>query len=52
MKVRATIGQTSWQTGLWPQAKEGVYLLVIKAPVRHKEGIHEGDTVRGKIVLL
>lgn len=52
VKVRATIGQTSWQTGLWPQAKEGVYLLVIKAPVRHKEGIHEGDTVRGKIVLL
>ncbi|TXH02395.1 MAG: DUF1905 domain-containing protein, partial [Candidatus Moraniibacteriota bacterium] len=52
VKVRATIGNTSWQTGLWPQAKEGVYLLVIKAPVRHKEDIREGDTVRGVITLL
>lgn len=52
VKVRATIGETSWQTGLWPQAKEGVYLLVIKADVRRKEDIREGDTVKGTITLL
>lgn len=52
VKVRATIGKTSWQTGLWPQAKDQVYLLVIKAPVRTKEGIREGDTVKGNIILL
>lgn len=52
VKVRATVGRTSWQTGLWPQAKEGVYLLVIKQAVRAKEGIREGDTVRGSIELL
>ena len=52
VKVRATIGKTSWQTGLWPQAKEGVYLLVIKASVRTKEGIRERDKVRARVELL
>ncbi len=52
VKVRATIGKTSWQTGLWPQAKEKVYLLVIKAEVRQKEGVREGDHVRGSIELV
>lgn len=52
VKVRATIGKTSWQTGLWPKAKEKVYLLVIKADVRKKEEICEGDTVRVSLNLL
>ncbi len=52
VKVASTIGETSWQTGLWPQAKEGVYLLVIKQAVRAKEDIREGDSVRGRIELL
>lgn len=52
VKVKATIGETSWQTGLWPQAKEGVYLLVIKQAVRAKEDIREGDTVHGSLEIL
>lgn len=52
VKVQVTIGKTSWQTGLWPQAKDKVYLLVIKASVRIKERIAEKDTVRGVLTLL
>lgn len=52
VKVKATIGKTSWQTGLWPQAKEKRYLLVLKKEVRKKEGIVEGSTVRGTIIIL
>lgn len=52
VKVRATIGKTSWQTGLWPQKQDGVYLLVIKAEVRRREDIRVSNTVRGTIVLL
>lgn len=45
VRVKATIGKTSWQTTLFP-TKDGPYLLAIKADVRHKEDIHEGDTAR------
>jgi len=44
VKVKATIGKTSWNTSLFP-TKDGPYLLAIKADVRHKENIDEGDLV-------
>ena len=47
--ITATIGKTSWDTGLWPQKESGLYLLSIKASVREKEAIFEGDTVRGSV---
>ena len=49
--VEVTIGKTTWRTGIWPQKDEGVYLLVIKAPVRKKEGIFAGDTVRAFLTI-
>ncbi len=42
--VKATLGKTSWKTTLFP-TKEGPYLISIKADVRTKEGIREGDKV-------
>lgn len=45
VKVRAAIGKTSWNTTLFP-TKDGPYLIAIKADVRHKEGIAEGDSVK------
>jgi hypothetical protein len=50
IKVRAVIGKTSWTTTLFPQ-KNGPYLLAIKADVRKKENIEEGDIVRVKLDL-
>lgn len=44
VRVKATIGKTSWNTSLFP-TKDGPYLIAIKAEVRHKEGIGEGDAV-------
>lgn len=51
VKVKATIGKTSWNTSLFP-TKDGPYLIAIKADVRHKENIAEGDSVKllGKLV--
>ncbi len=46
--VTARVGKTSWQTTLFP-TKEGPYLIAIKADVRKKEGITEGDTVNVSI---
>ncbi|OHB18516.1 MAG: hypothetical protein A2854_00080 [Parcubacteria group bacterium RIFCSPHIGHO2_01_FULL_56_18] len=45
VKVKATIGKTSWNTTLFP-TKDGPYLIAIKADVRHKENIAEGDAVK------
>lgn len=45
VKVKATIGKTSWNTSLFP-TKDGPYLLAIKADVRRKENIDDGDTVK------
>ena len=45
IRVKATIGKTSWNTTLFP-TKDGPYLLAVKADVRKKEGIDEGDAIR------
>lgn len=50
-RIKATIGKTSWNTILFP-TKDGPYLLAIKADVRHKEGIAEGDLVKINCALL
>ena len=49
--VDAKVGKTSWRTSLWPKPDEGVYLLLVKATVRKKEGIMEGSTIRVTITL-
>lgn len=43
--VTAVVGTTRWKTTLFPSKQEHTYLLALKAPVRKKEGIYEGDTV-------
>jgi len=44
VRVRATIGKTSWDTSIFPD-KDGPYLLPLKAAVRKKEEILDGDTI-------
>ncbi len=45
LPVTAKIGQTSWQTSIFPDKKTGTYLMPIKAIVRQKERIAEDDEV-------
>ena len=45
LAIRAKVDKTSWDTALFPHIKENVYLLSIKASVRKKEQIFEGDLV-------
>lgn len=49
--VKVKLGHTEWTTTLFP-SKEGPYLLAIKASVRKKEGIEEGDVVAVTCVLV
>lgn len=51
VKIKATIGKTSWNTSLFP-TRDGPYLIAIKADARHKEGIDEGDVVKIDCVVI
>lgn len=44
VRVRATIGSTTWDTSVFPDAKSGSYLLPVKAAVRRAEDVEDGDT--------
>lgn len=41
--VVVRIGDTEWETSLWP--KDGRYVVPLKDRVRNAEGLVEGDTV-------
>tara|TARA_B110001454_G_scaffold202755_1_gene210093 strand:+ start:56 stop:355 length:300 start_codon:yes stop_codon:yes gene_type:complete len=45
VKVRATIGDTTWETSLFPSKESGGFVLPVKAAVRKAEGLAEGDAV-------
>jgi hypothetical protein len=45
IKVQVKIGKSTWYTGVWPQPKAEIYLLPLKAEIRKKEGIKDGDAV-------
>lgn len=45
VKVRATIGGTTWATSLFPDKRSGGFVLPVKAAVRAAETMKEGDRV-------
>ncbi|MBP6030211.1 MAG: DUF1905 domain-containing protein [Sphingobium sp.] len=45
VKVRATIGNTTWETSLFPSKESGGFVLPVKAAVRKAEGLSEGDAI-------
>lgn len=49
LPVLVTIGQTSWKTSIFPDKKAGAYLFPLKAEVRKKEGIENGDTISASL---
>jgi len=49
--VRVKIGETEWETSLFPQGKTGTYLFAIKASLRKEEGIEEGRVITAMVFL-
>lgn len=43
--VVVTIGEIIWKTSIFPDKKTGTYFLPLKAEVRKKASIAEGDTI-------
>ena len=50
VKVTVTLGQSRWQTSLFPN-KDGSWFLPIKKPVRVAEGLVDGDDVAVELEL-
>lgn len=50
VKVKATIGNTTWKTSIFPQ-KTGEYILPIKANIRKAEQILEGNTIKVNLIV-
>lgn len=51
IKVRATIGSTSWTTSIFP-GEEGGYSLPVKRNVRDAEGVLPGDVIAVSVELI
>ena len=51
IKVFARIGETRWRTSIFPQREGGGFVLPIKAEVRKREGLAEGDAVTVELQL-
>lgn len=43
--VLVTVGKTTWETSIFPDKKSQSYLLPMKAEVRKKEGVMDGDKI-------
>ena len=52
IRVRIRIGDTDWNTSLFPSNENKTYLFAIKADVRKAEEIDEGDRVTAIIHVL
>lgn len=52
VKVKVTVGGTTWSTSLFPATSEESYILPVKAAVRKAEGLVEGGMVDVTIELV
>lgn len=52
VKVRVTVGGSTWTTSIFPDSKQGRYVLPIKRAVRKAEDLDAGDTAAVTVELL
>lgn len=46
IRVRVTVGSTTWQTSVFPSDREGGYVLPMKKAVRTRESLTQDQPVR------
>ena len=52
VRVRVTVGGSTWSTSIFPDSTKDCYVLPIKRAVRKAEKLDEGDTVPVTVELL
>ncbi len=51
VRVSVTLGETSWQTSLFPDSASGCFVLPVKKAVRSAESVEAGDPVAVQVAL-
>jgi Domain of unknown function (DUF1905) len=51
VKVTVTIGSSTWSTSVFPDSKSGRYVLPVKAAVRRRERLDDGDELHVALVV-
>jgi hypothetical protein len=51
LRVEATVGDSTWQTSIFPSAGLKAYILPVKAAVRKAERMAEGMSVNVQVVV-
>lgn len=51
IRVKVEIGSSRWSTSVFPDSKQGTFVLPIKRAVREREGLAEGDRARVRLSL-
>lgn len=46
VRVRVTVGGSTWMTSVFPDSARGAYVLPVKKPVRVAEQLAEGEELR------
>ena len=52
VRVKVTVGETAWNTSLFPSKERSAYLLPIKEAVRTAENLGKGKMVKASISVL
>ena len=52
VRVRVTVGGTTWTTSIFPDSARGSYVLPVKRDVRRAERLDAGDTATVTVELL
>ena len=52
VKVRARVGESVWNTSVFPSSEAGGFILPLKAAIRKAEGIAQGSKVTAELELL
>lgn len=52
LRVRATVGTSSWTTSIFPDSTRGTYVLPVKRAIRKAESLDVGDVATVTVELL
>ncbi|MEV0902348.1 DUF1905 domain-containing protein [Actinoplanes sp. NPDC049802] len=52
LRVRATLGGSTWTTSVFPDSGRGAFVLPVKKAVRAAESVAAGDTARVTVELI
>lgn len=52
VRVRVTVGGTTWSTSIFPDSAQGCYVLPVKRAVRKAESLEAGDVARVSVELV